>query len=82
MDEDAVKNMSTQFLMTNSKEIRTYLTISATLSEEMKVIKQEVAYGSSQLFSDLGGSWGLFLGFSIVNLFMALEKALLAFMAP
>ena len=57
------------------------LTVLAAATE-MKVIQQEFSYGSSQLFSDLGGSWGLFLGYSIVNVFFFLERAFLALLAP
>ncbi len=34
-------------------------------SKYAKVIKQEQAYGIYELLSELGGSWGLFLGASL-----------------
>jgi hypothetical protein len=45
---------------------------------EVKVIKQEFAYGSNEFLSELGGSWGLFLGMSLVTVFLFIEEAFLA----
>jgi hypothetical protein len=40
----------------------------SAVSQHVKVIEQQKAYDFHQFLGELGGSWGLFLGLSLVNL--------------
>jgi hypothetical protein len=44
------------------------------MTETVKVTKQFYAYDVGNLIGELGGSWGLFLGFSLITLFDLVER--------
>jgi hypothetical protein len=38
-------------------------------------IRQEYSYDFTQLLSEIGGSWGLFLGISLINILDAIDRS-------
>ena len=54
-----------------------YITLDAAKGT-LKVIEQAYAYDSHQLIGELGGTWGLFLGLSLLDILRMFERLLLA----
>ncbi len=54
-----------------------YITLD-TSKPTFKVIEQQFAYDSHQLLGELGGTWGLFLGLSLLDILRLFERIILA----
>jgi hypothetical protein len=49
---------------------------------KLKVIEEQVLYGLNQLIGEVGGTWGFYLGFSLVNALFAFGDVIAKIMQP
>jgi hypothetical protein len=73
--EDAAASVTTNFtnVWTDFRRRETVLRF-VVKSPYVKVVEQQYAFGLHQLIGELGGTWGLFLGLSILSVLNVIEE--------